>query len=118
MNCLKCGREIDEGHFFCEDCLIGMAKYPVKPGTAVLLPARDGSSAPKKNHYHRRSKVPPEEQLKSLKKRVRILSFFLALCIVLLLALAIPAVRYFKEDHFLPGQNYSAVTATTASEGE
>lgn len=44
LNCLKCGREIEEGQVFCNDCLVQMAKYPVKPGTAVQLPSR-GSAA-------------------------------------------------------------------------
>lgn len=39
LNCLKCGREIEEGQVFCNDCLVQMAKYPVKPGTAVQLPS-------------------------------------------------------------------------------
>lgn len=41
MNCLKCGREIEEGQVFCNDCLVQMAKYPVKPGTAVQLPSAE-----------------------------------------------------------------------------
>lgn len=116
MNCLKCGREIDEGQVFCNDCLTEMAKYPVKPGTAVLLPARGNAAASKKVHTRRRGKPAPEEQLKSLKTRIRILSLLLAVCMILLIVLSVFTFRYLKEDDFLPGQNYSAVTATTASE--
>ena len=118
MNCLKCGREIEDGQVFCEDCLIEMAKYPVKPGTAVLLSSRNASSVPKKNHNHRRSKVPPEDQLRVLRVRVRVLTILLTICVILLFALAAPAVRYFREDHFLPGQNYSSVNATNAAGGD
>ena len=45
MNCLKCGREIEEGQVFCNDCLVQMAKYPVKPEVVtednMILLARD-----------------------------------------------------------------------------
>ena len=74
MNCLKCGREIEEGQVFCNDCLVQMAKYPVKPGTAVQLPSRGSAAVSKKVHSRRRTKTAPEEQLKALKKRIRILS--------------------------------------------
>ena len=68
MNCLKCGREIEEGQVFCNDCLVQMAKYPVKPGTAVQLPSRGSAAVSKKVHSRRRTKAAPEEQLKALKK--------------------------------------------------
>lgn len=115
MNCLKCGREIEDGQFFCEDCLIGMAKYPVKPGTAVQLPSRSVYAAPKKVHSHRRSKISPEDQLRVMRRRIRVLTILLTVCVILLFALAAPALRYFKEDHLLPGQNYSSVITTNAA---
>ncbi len=77
LNCLKCGREIEEGQVFCNDCLVQMAKYPVKPGTAVQLPSRGSAAVSKKVHSRRRTKAAPEEQLKALKKRIRILSALL-----------------------------------------
>ena len=116
VNCLKCGREIDEGQVFCNDCLVEMAKYPVKPGTAVLLPSRGDAAVSKKAHSRRRGKTAAEEQLKALKNRIRILSVLLAVCILLLIVLSVFTFRFLKEDDFLPGQNYSAVTATAASE--
>ena len=71
VNCLKCGREIEEGQVFCNDCLVQMAKYPVKPGTAVQLPSRGSAAVSKKVHSRRRTKAAPEEQLEALKKRIR-----------------------------------------------
>lgn len=118
VNCLKCGREIDEGQVFCNDCLVGMAKYPVKPGTAVLLPSRGDAAVSKKAHSRRRGKAAAEEQLKALKKRVRLLSFLLVVCMALILVLSVVTFRCLKEDNFLPGQNYSAVNATEASQGD
>ena len=117
MNCLKCGREIEEGQVFCNDCLVQMAKYPVKPGTAVQLPSRGSAAVSKKVHSRRRSKTVPEEQLKALKKRIRILSALLSVCVVLLIVLSVVTFRYMSANRLLPGQNYSAVTTTTATEG-
>ena len=117
VNCLKCGREIEEGQVFCNDCLVQMAKYPVKPGTAVLLPSRGSAAASKKAHSRRRSKAAQEEQIKALKKHIRILSALLAFCVVLLIVLSVVTLRYMSANRLLPGQNYSAVTVTTATEG-
>ena len=116
VNCLKCGREIEEGQVFCNDCLVQMAKYPVKPGTAVQLPSR-GSAAVSKKVHSRRTKAAPEEQLKALKKRIRILSALLSVCVVLLIVLSVVMLRYMSANRLLPGQNYSAVTTTAATEG-
>lgn len=117
VNCLKCGREIEEGQVFCNDCLVQMAKYPVKPGTAVLLPSRGSAAVSKKVHSRRRTKAAPEEQLKALKKRIRILSALLSVCVVLLIVLSVVTIRYMSANRLLPGQNYSAVTTTAATEG-
>ena len=96
LNCLKCGREIEEGQVFCNDCLVQMAK---------------------KVHSRRRTKAAPEEQLKALKKRIRILSALLSVCVVLLIVLSVVMLRYMSANRLLPGQNYSAVTTTAATEG-
>ena len=117
LNCLKCGREIEEGQVFCNDCLVQMAKYPVKPGTAVQLPSRGSATVSKKVHSCRRSKTVPEEQLKALKKRIRILSALLSVCVMLLIVLSVVTLRYMSANRLLPGQNYSAVTTTAATEG-
>ena len=116
MRCLKCGREIDEDQYFCGDCLLDMGKYPVKPGTAVQLPPRRESAPPRKSHFRRRIKLTPEDQLKTLKVRVRVLSVLLAVCLILLVVFAIPAIKYLAEDHILPGQNYSAVGASGSAD--
>lgn len=117
MNCLKCGREIEEGQVFCNDCLVQMAKYPVKPGTAVQLPSCGSTAVSKKVHSRRRTKAAPEEQLKALKKRIRILSALLSVCVVLLIVLSVVMLRYMSANRLLPGQNYFAVTTTAATEG-
>ena len=120
MQCLKCGREIPAGQVFCRDCLADMEKYPVKPGTAVQLPKRPDAPAAKKQQA-RRPALPPEEQVKRLKRRLWIVSSVLAVLLALAGLVAYLAVDYIWENEGkpLPGQNYSAVTeAATESTGE
>ena len=54
MGCIKCGRDLEEGQIFCQSCLEVMAKYPVKPNTAIQLPDHKDSAAPKKSAPKRR----------------------------------------------------------------
>lgn len=111
MGCLKCGRDTKEDAVFCPECLLNMQRYPVRPGTPVMLPTRE-RVVPKK--VPKRRAVPPEEQIKSLKKRIRALT---ALWIVTLLALAVLAVvswRVLPHPQHRPGQNYTTITSTTA----
>ena len=117
MNGLKCWREIEEGQVFCNDCLVQMAKYPVKPGTAVQLPSRGSAAVSKKVHSRRRTMAVSEEQLFALKKRISILSWLLSVCVVLLIVLSVVTLRYMSANRLLLGQNYSAVTTTAATEG-
>ena len=115
MYCLKCGRETAGEQAFCIDCQVVMEKYPVRPGTLVQLPKRKESSAPKK--APKRRTVPLEEQVKTLRNRVRILTILLLVCAVLIAAMVYPSVSYLMDDHFAIGQNYSSVTATSAPTG-
>lgn len=111
MGCMRCGRDVPGEQAFCEDCLLEMEKYPVKPGTAVMLPIRKETPAARKQS--RRKVLPPEEQVKVLKRRVRGLTITLILTLLLAAALAIPAYQHLMEDHFLPGQNYSTFSSKT-----
>lgn len=113
MNCIKCGRETPSEQVFCEDCLLDMEKHPVKPGTVVLLPKRKETAAPKKTS--KRRVLPLEDQVKVLRKRVRLLAVLLLIFICLSAALAKPAIDHMTEDHFKKGQNYHTVTVPTES---
>ena len=95
MNCLKCGREIDEGQVFCGDCLLDMQKYPVKPGAAVLLPPQAKEEPSQKGPPRRRGKPTPDDQIRSLRIRVRGLAALLAVCVVLLAVLSLLRLRSF-----------------------
>ena len=117
MNCMKCGREIEETQVFCAECLAEMEKYPVKPGTVVQLPARS-TTVPIRKPVRRRPQMPPEEQIKYLKKRVWILRFLLALTTALLItATGFLIWRMNEEDvKILPGQNYITEETTEPTE--
>ena len=110
MQCMKCGREIAAGQVFCEGCLADMEKYPVKPGTPVHLPPRKAEPPVKKAPARRRPTL--EEQVRSLKKRLWIVSVALTLVLALLAGALYLTVDYIVENQGkpLPGQNYSSET--------
>ena len=113
MNCMKCGREVEEGQVFCLDCLKEMEKYPVRPGTVVLLPKRTDSAFQKKAPAKRRTAPTSEEQVRSLKVRLRMVTVFWMVTLVLLAALLYPSVRDLIEDQKIqPGQNYTSIIDT------
>lgn len=87
MACMKCGKEVSGEQVFCDACLEDMEKYPVKPGTPVLLPSRPAQAAVHKRAGHRVRK--PEEQIAGLKKWIIWLFVF---CGLLMAALALSIV--------------------------
>ena len=110
MNCLKCGKETVSEQVFCPECLQEMEKYPVRPGTVVQLPSQRLHN-PKKNP--KRRAVPLEDQVKQLKKRLRMMTILFILAAGLAIILAFPALEHLTEDHFKIGQNYNTVIPTT-----
>ena len=112
MNCLKCGRETVSEQVFCEDCLRGMEKYPVKPGTAVKLPERREPSSFRRPV--KRRTVPLEEQVKILKDRVFRLFIVLLLSFGVIFLMIPSVVSHLFENRHKLGQNYNVVITTTA----
>lgn len=112
MNCLKCGREIEEGQAFCPYCLVDMESYPVKPGTVILLPNQHAHPQPvKKPVLRRKPQLPPEEQVPILKRRLwvnRAISTLLALLLGVAGYITARAVTELDIQRLL-GQNYSTV---------
>ena len=107
MNCMRCGREIPEDQVFCPDCLEGMKKCPIKPDIPIRIPRRPDPAL----YRSVRKKGPPEEeQIRVLKKQVRLLAWLLILAAAVIIVLTIPTIRDLVEDSikFLPGQNYSS----------
>ena len=107
MNCVKCGREIPDDQVFCEACLTEMENYPVKPGTAVHIPARLPEEQPKKTVKRKHIPTAEELLLKTRKKlrRTRILAVILLLICGLLSFLMGQAVLELDFQRIL-GQNY------------
>ena len=107
MNCVKCGREIPDDQVFCETCLTEMENYPVKPGTAVHIPARLPEEQPKKTVKRKHIPTAEEMLLKTRKKlrRTRILAVILLLICGLLSFLMGQAVLELDVQRIL-GQNY------------
>lgn len=108
MNCMRCGRDIEDGAF-CGECLENMKKYPVNPGVAIRIPRRPD---PQLKRVQRRKLISEEEQIRSLRKRLWIMTAVAAVLLVMLIGLLIPSVNHFLSEHevLLPGQNYSAAT--------
>ena len=115
MSCLKCGREIRGDQVFCPDCLEEMKQYPVSSTATVRLPRRP--EAPVSRKAARRKSVSEEEQIRHLKKWIRILTWVLAAAIVVIIILTIPTVKHLVEESItlLPGQNYSSAASSTGT---
>ena len=110
MNCIKCGRETLGENIFCPDCLAEMEKYPVQPGTVVLLPRRKESSSKKAPKRHTPA---PEELVTNLRRQNSALLFLLAVCIIAIALMFEPTMHYVRDEHYEIGQNYSSVSSNT-----
>ena len=113
MNCMKCGRETQDESVFCQDCLTEMKKYPVRPGTVVLLPRRREPSILKK--IPKRYMLTMEEQITFLRNAVMVLSILLGICIAAIALMLKPTMHYVMDEHVEIGQNYSSVFSTITS---
>ena len=90
MACIKCGKESTAGAEFCEECLKDMERYPVKPGTPVILPKHAEYLSAK---HPRKKALKPEQQVVRLKKAVRCL-LWVCLALLLLLVAAVIGIVY------------------------
>lgn len=109
MYCLKCGRETEDEQAFCLDCQKEMAKYPVDPNAVVTIPVRK-QTTPKKTI---KRKISPEEQLRELKRRVRVYACLFVIALITAICLSIPFIRDIGKEKFQIGQNYSTVKPST-----
>lgn len=109
MNCMKCGREIEEGQVFCIDCLKDMARYPIRPGTAVHLPKRPSYMSIRRA-VPKRKAIPAEELVKKQRKLIRRMALALTILSLLAALLAYPAtVHLLENSDSIIGQNYSVI---------
>ena len=110
MNCMKCGREMQEGQVFCVECLDAMEDEPIPVNTAVHIPAQP----PEKHNSHRRPLLNPEEEIKRLEKVNQNLILWVALLSVaagLLLLLAYYQQVWAVAEEL--GRNYSVLESAT-----
>ena len=113
MNCMKCGRDIEEGQVFCGSCLTDMANYPVKPNTAIQLPHRSESVPVKKAAAKRRQAPTAEEKFQTAKRFIKRILILWLITLALLITSLFPAIRFLLGDRLLlPGQNYSTFSTT------
>ena len=105
MNCMKCGREVEEEQVFCPDCLEQMAAEPVKISAPVHIPRQP--ARPPGTH---RPTLHMEEELRRLERaneRLRIWIILLAMA-TLLLGMAMYHKEFADVVEEL-GKNYSVV---------
>ena len=110
MFCLKCGAEINEKAVFCQQCLVEMEKYPVKPDAKFFIPHRKAPSVAKKVTSRRRI-ISPEEKVSRMKKAIQVLSILLTvslLALVLSIFLLVDSMTT-KTPEASIGQNYGTM---------
>ena len=114
MYCLKCGRESSKQQVFCDSCLQGMTRYPVKPDARVQLPQRD-TPPPSKKAGRQKRIASPEELLPLLKRRNRrLVCAVIALSLVTLLTM-VSLIRQNNSPstNHHSGKNYNINTSGT-----
>lgn len=115
MNCLRCGREKEEGNAFCSGCLSEMEKHPVSPNTVVVLPSRRRAPV-KKVNLPRRPKPTQQQLLQKSRRRCRNLAIANAVLVLLLAgAIAVSAWLHFRPKAAPTGQNYTAIPSGSTS---
>ena len=106
MKCLKCGRETDQT--FCEACRAEMEKYPVKPGTIILLPKE---RTPIRKPSPRYARTSLETVVKAQKKTIRRMGRAIIILLVLMAVMNAFLIRLLNNDQQIPlGKNYSTIT--------
>ena len=106
MKCLKCGRETDQT--FCADCRAEMEKYPVKPGTIILLPKE---RTPIQKPSPRYARTSLESVVKAQKKTIRRMGRAIIVLLVLMAVMTGFLIRLLNDDQQIPlGKNYSTIT--------
>lgn len=114
MHCLKCGKETGEQDVFCSHCLEVMDQYPVKPGTAIVLPHREAEAAEKKQPRHRELSI--KDLLQNQKRTIRWLLVTVCALLVALLFVSGMLLRILQEKDPSQeiGKNYTTTTSTGA----
>ena len=111
MNCMKCGKETKGTDVFCSRCLSVMEAYPIKPDARVHLPNRTVQPTAKKRRTRRIRSA--EEELTSLRKKVRWLVVWVVF-LFLLLSVTGAALAYtlMHQEETVIGRNYTYESTT------
>lgn len=111
MTCLKCGKETEGTHVFCQQCQEIMDAFPVKPGTPVYLPHRSEPSDRKIRH-----KVPSSARtILSLRHMIRWLVAIVAVLTMIICIMTGVLLRTLNQqaNTNLIGKNYTTTTDIT-----
>ena len=95
MSCIKCGVNVPENQVFCDACLADMEKYPVKPDITVTIPQRKEIPVSKKKSRRQRI-LPPEEQLRRVKSKLRLAHLTLAVVFICFLLVAAMLLQFLQ----------------------
>jgi len=112
MQCIKCGRDLKDSDTFCENCQEIMVRYPVKPGTVIVLPKHREPGFSRRSQTRRK---PLSPQAKARKQRRRRIIGIVLVILGLLLSFAAGYLTAWytpRENKLLPGQNYSTMDTT------
>ena len=107
MQCLRCGRDMDEGQVFCFACEALMTKHPVKPNTVVTIherSVRDRNANPRKA-------ARPEEDTEGLHRTIMQLRLWVCMLMAALM-LCVGVLTWqelTREDKPVIGQNYTSI---------
>ena len=107
MQCLRCGREVEEGHVFCFLCESIMVKHPVKPNTVVTIPERSvrlRTTPSRKPHA-------PEEDTDQLRRTILQLRLWICMLMAaLMLCVGVLTWQELNRDtEPAIGQNYHSI---------
>jgi len=113
VNCMKCGKEIDESQFFCDSCQEAMYANPIRANIVVTIPHRP-VTPPSKKRSRRKRYVTPEEQVRSLRRSLWAMTFVWLLTILLVAVAALMVFHNYDSEnqgeHI--GQNFSTAGST------
>ena len=104
MNCMKCGREVDDGQVFCPECLEVMEQDPIRISASVQIPRQ-----PPRRNTPRRPAIHLEEELRRVERANEILRIWIILLAVASMLLGM-AIYHGEIQHAEDmGKNYSVV---------
>ena len=109
MQCLRCGREIDEGQVFCFLCESVMVRHPVKPNTVVTIPERP-AAAPS-SPVSRKPQPQPAEDTSHLHRTILQLRLWVCMLMAALM-LCVGVLTWqelTREQKPAIGQNYTSI---------